>query len=245
MGCFLRQFRFSDTWSCTWREDSFKGISLIKSQLGVYSLHAVKLACFVLASPFIVTFTGAASEIMRFGDVQPDAITFVGLLNACTYARLIDQGCHYFEAMTVNYGIEPQIEHYGCLINLLVRAGRFKDVMDVINGMRIEPDEAASGSLLNGCEIHNQTELAEFAVRKLVEMDPNNGGYGTMLTNINVVLGKWDEVRTVRKELKERNAHKMPGCSWIEVDGLVHQFYSADKTHPKSDEIYKALEGFA
>ncbi|KAK6937914.1 Pentatricopeptide repeat [Dillenia turbinata] len=184
-------------------------------------------------------------EMMQSGDVQPDAITFVGLLNACTHAGLIDRGRRYFEAMTVNYGIEPQIEHYGCLIDLLGRAGRFKEVMDVINGMRIEPDIVVWGSLLNGCKIHGQTELAEFAVKKLVEMDPNNGAYGVMLANIYVELGKWDEVQTVRKVLKDQNAHKTPGCSWIEVDGLVHQFYSADKTHPKSEEIYEALEAFA
>ncbi|RVW31831.1 hypothetical protein VitviT2T_029306 [Vitis vinifera] len=182
-------------------------------------------------------------EMMTCGSgVKPDEVTFIGLLNACTHGGLVEKGWLYFELMTQNYGIEPQIEHYGCLVDLLGRAGQFEEAMEVVRGMRIEPDEVIWGSLLNGCKIHGHTDLAEFSIKKLIDMDPNNGGYGIMLANIYGELGKWDEVRKVRKVLKEQNAHKTPGCSWIEIDNQVHQFYSVDKTHPRTEEIYNTLE---
>ncbi|XP_021768854.1 pentatricopeptide repeat-containing protein At1g33350-like [Chenopodium quinoa] len=182
-------------------------------------------------------------EMMQTGnDVRPDEITFIGLLNACTHGGLVERGYYYFGLMTEVYGIEPQVEHYGCVVDLLGRAGRFEEVMDIISGMKVKADEVIWGSLLNGCKIHGNSHLAEFAIRKLIEIDPNNGGYMSMLANFYVGLAKWDEVRGVRKMLKEQDAQKIPGCSWIEVNCRIHQFHSADKTHPRAEEIYNILE---
>lgn len=182
-------------------------------------------------------------EMIQCGsDVKPDGVTFVGLLNACTHGGLVEQGRYYYDMMTRDYAIEPQIEHYGCQIDLLGRAGRFEEAMEVVRGMRMPPDVVVWGSLLNGCKIHGRIDLAEFAVKRLIELDPNNGGYGVMLANVYVESGKWDEVRKLRKTLQEQNAHKTPGCSWIEVDNQVHQFYSVDTSHPRTEEIYTVLE---
>ncbi|OVA13127.1 Pentatricopeptide repeat [Macleaya cordata] len=184
-------------------------------------------------------------EMMHCGGlVRPDEVTFVGLLNACTHGGLVEQGVGYFKLMTRDFKIEPQIEHYGCVIDLLGRAGQFEEAMEVIRDMTIEPDEVVWGSLLNGCKIHGCMDMAEFAVKRLIEIDPKNADYGIMLANIYGELGNWDEVGKVRKMLKERGGQKTPGCSWIEIDNQVHQFYSADRMHPGTEEIYKMLECF-
>ncbi|KAJ6877640.1 pentatricopeptide repeat-containing protein [Populus alba x Populus x berolinensis] len=182
-------------------------------------------------------------EMLHYvADVRPNEITFLGLLNACTHGGLVEKGRFYFQMMTLNYGIEPEIEHYGCLIDILGRAGRLEEALEVLREMKIQPDEVVWGSLLNGCKIHGRADLAEFAVKKLLEIDPNNGGYGITLANVYGKLGKWDDVRRVRKMLKELNVPKTPGCSWIEVDNKVSQFHSVDKSHPRAEEIYQILE---
>ncbi|KAL2559925.1 Pentatricopeptide repeat-containing protein [Forsythia ovata] len=186
---------------------------------------------------------GVFEEMLLHGDeVKPDGVTFIGLLNACTHGGLVEQGRHYYEMMIQEYRIEPQIEHYGCMVDLLGRAGQFEEAMEVVKGMKIPPDEVVWGSLLNGCKIHRCTDLAELAVKKLIEINPNNGGYRAMLANLYGDLGKWEEVWKVRKLLNEQNAYKTPGCSWIEVDNQVRQFYSVDKSHPRTEEIYAILE---
>ncbi|KAF4348590.1 hypothetical protein F8388_020986 [Cannabis sativa] len=185
-------------------------------------------------------------EMIRFKDrdvsITPNEITFIGLFNACTHGGLVEEGIAYFDMMTNVYEIKPKIEHYGCLIDLLGRAGRFDEAMEVVRGMEMEADEVMWGSLLNGCRIYGRTDLAQIAVQKLIEIAPHNGGYVSMLANIYGELGKWDEVRKVRRMLKVRNAYKTPGCSWIEVDEQVFQFYSSDTAHPRIEEVYSILE---
>lgn len=182
-------------------------------------------------------------EMMLSGaDVVPDEVTFIGLLNACTHGGQVERGKAYFEAMAHDYNVQPRIEHYGCLIDLLGRAGKFEEVLEVVRAMKIQTDEVIWGSLLNGCRVHGRIDLAELAVRKLIELDPDNVGYVTMLANIYGEQGKWEEVRRVRKTLKERDTYKTPGCSWVEINNQLHQFYSVDLAHPKTDDIYAILE---
>lgn len=181
-------------------------------------------------------------ECMVCEGVVPDEVTFVGLLNACTHAGLVDDCCHYFDMMKHAYEIAPRIEHYGCMIDLLARVGRFEQAMEAIRGMEMDPDEVVWGSLLNGSRIHGKTELAEYAVNKLIEMDPQNAGYGVMLANVYSERGKWEDVGKTRKMLKQSGGQKVPGCSWVEVDDEVHQFYSSDMGHKRAREIYSVVD---
>ncbi|CAN1337401.1 Pentatricopeptide repeat-containing protein At1g33350 [Linum perenne] len=159
---------------------------------------------------------------------RPNQVTVVCALSACGHTGMLQPG--------------KSIEHYGCLIDILGRAGRLEEAMEVIRGMKIEPDEVVWGSLLNGCRVYGHTDLAEYAITKLMEMDPRNGSYGIMLANLYGELGRWDDARRVRKMLKLSKTYKTPGCSWIEVDSEVYQFYSLDKSHPRTEEIYNTLE---
>ncbi|KAM3226523.1 hypothetical protein ACQJBY_058900 [Aegilops geniculata] len=178
---------------------------------------------------------------MRDSGIEPDEVTFVGLLNACTHGGFVDEGLMYFELMCDELRIEPEIEHYGCIIDLLGRAARFEDVMNVIKDMKVQPDEVIWGSLLNACRIHRQLELAEFAIRKLLQLNPNNVNYVVMLANLYSEGGSWEQVTKVRKLMQEDMGKKVPGCSWIEVDRKTHMFYSGDDTHPVSEDICNTL----
>ncbi|GMN59770.1 hypothetical protein TIFTF001_028858 [Ficus carica] len=209
-----------------------KELTSWNSMINCYALHGKSKNAIMVFEEMI------ASE----DDVKPDKITFVGLFNACTHGGLVAEGIAYFDLMTKVYEIKPEIQHYGCMIDLLGRAGQFDKAMEVVKGMEMEPDEAVWGSLLNGCKIHRRTDLAELALQKLMEIDPHNGGYASMLANIYGEMGNWEEVRKVRKMLKERNAYKTPGCSWVEVNEQVYQFHSADTSHPRIKEIHHILE---
>ncbi|WOL05766.1 hypothetical protein Cni_G14497 [Canna indica] len=182
---------------------------------------------------------------MENDGLQPDAVTFVGVLNACTHGGLVDEGLRYFRSMVQDYKINPEIEHYGCVIDLLSRAGRFDDAMDIVRDMRIKPDEVVWGSLLNGSRIYGAKDLAELSLRKLLELEPSSADYGIMLANLYSECGKWEDVGKVRKRLKELGGKKLPGCSWIEVEKIVHQFHSGDTIHPEAEQIYEVLDVLA
>ncbi|KAH6772598.1 hypothetical protein C2S52_004595 [Perilla frutescens var. hirtella] len=171
--------------------------------------------------------------------LNPNSVTFIGLLNACSHMGLINEGRAFFASMTRDYAIIPSIEHYGCMVDLLSRAGLLQEAYDFIKRMPIKPNAAIWGALLGGCKVHKNIEMAEVAMRHLHELDPHNDGYYVVLANIYSEAKRWDDAARVRKLMRERGLRKTLGCSSITVEGLVHEFVAGDDTHPQSEEIVK------
>ncbi|KAI3910331.1 hypothetical protein MKW92_033054 [Papaver armeniacum] len=179
---------------------------------------------------------------MQKSGVKPDAITFVGVLAACSHAGLVDEGYSHFDSMITVYGIHPSIEHYGCMVDMLGRAGKIAEAEKLIEEMPMKPDDFVLRGLLGACRIHGNLSVAERAAQKLLELDPDDAGTYVLLSNIYSSLGKWGKAKQTRKLMAERKIKKPPGCSLIEVDGVVHEFFKGDRSHPRSSEIYKMLE---
>ncbi|XP_039117501.1 pentatricopeptide repeat-containing protein At1g15510, chloroplastic [Dioscorea cayenensis subsp. rotundata] len=175
--------------------------------------------------------------------VLPDEVTFIALLCACSRSGMVNQGWEYFDNMHKKYSITPSLRHYACMVDLLGRAGWLEEAQQFIKEMPIEPDAAIWGALLNGCRIHRQVDLGELAANYLFELDAQSVGYYVLLCNLYADSDRWDQVARVRKEMRERGLTIDPGCSWVEVKGMVHAFLSGDESHPQSKEINGALNG--
>lgn len=186
------------------------------------------------------TALGLFSRMIEEG-LEPDDITFVGLLSACSHACLIDLGRQYFASMIQDYQIAPKLQHYGCVIDLLGRAGLFNEAEVMIKTMEMEPDGAVWGSLLGACRVHGRVELGESIAKKLFELEPDNPGAYVLLSNIYAGAGRWDDVARIRTLLNDKGMKKVPGCSSVEVNSVVHEFLVGDKVHPQSKEIYEML----
>ncbi|XP_027330759.1 pentatricopeptide repeat-containing protein At1g08070, chloroplastic [Abrus precatorius] len=184
---------------------------------------------------------GFFSEMVNEG-FQPDDITFVGVLSACTQAGLVDLGHQHFSSMIQDYRISPKLQHYGCMIDLLGRAGKFEEAKIMMRNMEMEPDGAIWGSLLNACRVHGQVEWGEYVAERLFQLEPENPGAYVLLSNIYAGAGKWDDVARIRTRLNDKGMKKVPGCTSIELDGVVHEFLVGDKFHPQSEKIYRMLD---
>ncbi|KAH7577136.1 hypothetical protein JRO89_XS01G0210200 [Xanthoceras sorbifolium] len=180
-------------------------------------------------------------NMIRAG-VKPNYITFVSVLAACSHAGLVVEGWHWFQNMSYEFNVEPGIEHYGCMVDLLGRAGHLKEAYDLIRGMKGKPDFIVWGSLLGACRIHKNVELGEIAARKLFELNPNNCGYHVLLSNIYAGAGRWEDVERTRSLIKNRRLTKPPGFSLVELRDKVHVFLVGDKEHPQHEKIYEYLE---
>ncbi|PKI52478.1 hypothetical protein CRG98_027050 [Punica granatum] len=174
--------------------------------------------------------------------VRPNYVTFVSVLNACSHSGLLDEGWHWFNSMLHEYGIEPGIEHYGCIVDLLGRAGHLQRAYDLIQGMKMEPDFVIWGSLLGACRVHKNVELGEVSARKLFELDPDNCGYYVLLCNIYADAERWEDIDRVRGIMKSRGLVKTPGFSLVELRGQVHMFLVGDREHPQHEKVYQFLE---
>ncbi|XP_062233736.1 pentatricopeptide repeat-containing protein At5g08510-like [Phragmites australis] len=179
---------------------------------------------------------------LRMTGIKPDGITFVGVILACTHGGLVDEGKLLFNSMRAEFGLNPRIEHYGCMVDLLGRAGLLKEADSLIASMPVEPDAVIWGALLGACSFHGNVELAEIAVDKLMCLEPENTANLVILSNIYASCGKWDGVARVWKLLKEKDHKKSAGSSFIELDGRMHKFLVEDKSHPRFEEVYKTLD---
>ncbi|XP_059669972.1 pentatricopeptide repeat-containing protein At5g06540-like [Cornus florida] len=149
--------------------------------------------------------------------VVPNDITFVGVLSACCHAGLLDFGDKIFHSMRRVYGIEPKIEHYGCMVDLFGRGGRLLEAEELIKGMAWKTDVVIWGALLGACRNQGNIEIAERAVKEILVLEPHNHGVYVVLSNMYAEAGQWENVSRMRKMMKEGNLKKTPG--WSFVDG--------------------------
>ncbi|KAJ8617293.1 hypothetical protein MRB53_013479 [Persea americana] len=139
---------------------------------------------------------------MLSGGTAPDDITFVGVLLACTHGGLVDTGWQYFHLMEKEFSLSPKLEHYGCMVDLLGRAGLLKEAYHLITSMPMKPDSVVWGALLGACSFFGNVELAEIAAEFLFELEPWNPGNYVILSNVYASSGLWDKVARVRMQMK-------------------------------------------
>ncbi|XP_004508953.1 pentatricopeptide repeat-containing protein At4g16835, mitochondrial [Cicer arietinum] len=178
---------------------------------------------------------------MKNEDMKPDWITFVAVLLACNHAGLVDLGVKYFNSMVKDFAIKTRPEHYACMVDLLGRAGRLSEAVDMIKSMPFKPHPAIFGTLLGACRIHKNLQLAEFAAKNLLELDPTSATGYVQLANVYAAQSKWEHVARIRRSMKENNVVKSPGYSWIEINNVVHEFRSSDRLHPELTSIHEKL----
>ncbi|KAL5717057.1 hypothetical protein ACHQM5_010134 [Ranunculus cassubicifolius] len=179
---------------------------------------------------------------MKADGVEPNSVTFVSVLYACSHAGFVDEGRHIFALMENKYKIEHRHEHYGCMVDLLGRANLLNDALDLIKSMPFTPNVVVWGSLLSACRVHGNVEMGEMVVKWLLEIDPEHDGAQVLLSNIYAKAKRWDDVRDVRKSMKDRWVSKERGCSRIEINDEIHEFLTFDKAHKQADEIYRKLD---
>ncbi|KAG9160447.1 hypothetical protein Leryth_008848 [Lithospermum erythrorhizon] len=166
---------------------------------------------------------------MQDDGVTPDAITFISVLYACSHAGLTEAGSRVFHQMTEIYGIQPQIEHYGCMVDLYGRAGQLWKAYDFVVQMPVPPNDVVWRTLLGACSFHGNIEMAQKVKARLSELDPRNSGDHVLLSNVYAASGKWKDVISVRKSLTEKKLEKNPGWSMIEVDKVMYSFTAGAK----------------
>jgi pentatricopeptide repeat protein len=181
------------------------------------------------------------SEMTSKG-LKPNEITFIGVLIACTHLGLVSDGKKYFSSMTEVHGVAPRVEHYGCMVDLLGRSGHVQEARQLIRDMPFEPDAVIWRALLGACRIHKNVEVAEEAMSKLRVLDPHADGHYVLLSNIYAQANSWEGVAEMRKTLRRENIQRIPGRSSIEWQNTIYEFVSGDRSHPRTEEIYKVLE---
>ncbi|KAK9291275.1 hypothetical protein L1049_009463 [Liquidambar formosana] len=191
-----------------------------------------------------LAMNGLANDALEFfyrmhaAGIKPNEITFIGVLCACSYAGLVEEGKWFFDAMSQVYGIEPRSEHFGCMVDVLGRAGRLKEAEIFIQNLPVKADAGIWGALLGACKMHGEVQMGEKVARILTEMDPHHSGRYVLLSNIYASEKRWHDAEKVRERMKGCGVQKMPGFSLIELKGEMHQFLAGDTIYGGTKGTY-------
>ncbi|KVH95875.1 pentatricopeptide repeat-containing protein At1g03540 [Cynara cardunculus var. scolymus] len=150
--------------------------------------------------------------------MKPNSISFIGVLFACSHAGLVNEGRGYFTLMNRKYGIEAEIAHYSCMVDLLGRAGVTEEAERLIAESRFKDDKSLWATLLGACTTSTDLTVAERVAKKMMDLDPNYHLSYVLLANIYRGIGRWNESVEIIRVMKERGIQKTLGKSWIDID---------------------------
>ncbi|KAF8405701.1 hypothetical protein HHK36_007778 [Tetracentron sinense] len=184
------------------------------------------------------------SNMMGLG-LKPNYITFLAVLQACTHAGFLEKGWECFDLMTKVYKLNPGLEHYACMTDLLGRRGKLKEALKFIQNMPVKADAGVWGALLGACKIHRDVEIGEYVADHLFGLEPQTAVSYVAMANIYAAEGRWEGVARIRAMMKCNRVRKLPGCSVIQVNGKIHSFTVEDRGHHVCLQIYEVLDGLA
>ncbi|KAA0046793.1 pentatricopeptide repeat-containing protein [Cucumis melo var. makuwa] len=184
-------------------------------------------------------------EEMEKEKIKPDAVIFLSVLTACSRNRMVNMGRQLFDMMIKDHMIEPEGEHYSCMVDMLGRAGRLEEAEEILASIPGGPGISALQSLLGACRTHGNVEMAERIANDLMKKEPLESGPYVLMSNLYAQKGDWEKVAEMRKEMRERGVKKEIGFSWVDVGNFgasnlyLHGFSSGDVSHPQSEEIFR------
>lgn len=179
---------------------------------------------------------------MKLLGIKPDRVTFVGVLSACSHSGLISEAYLYFHSMHQDHGIQPEIEHYSCLVDALGRAGRVQEAEKLIASMPFKASASMYRALLGACRVLGDSETGKRVASKLLDLEPYDSAAYVLLSNIYAAGNQWGQMEDARKGMMRKNVKKDPGFSWIDVKNKLHLFVVDDRSHPQADMIYEQVE---
>ncbi|KZV17354.1 pentatricopeptide repeat-containing protein mitochondrial [Dorcoceras hygrometricum] len=154
---------------------------------------------------------------MRRECVSPTEVTFTAVLSACDHCGLVEEGKNWFHRMKYDYHIDPGIEHYSCLVDLLARAGCLEEAINLTNEMPFHSDSDMWSAILRGCITKGDKSLSNKVAERIIELDPQNSGALVQLSGLLASGGDWEKSAQVRQVMKDIKIQKNPGRSWCNV----------------------------
>ncbi|KAH9678931.1 hypothetical protein WN943_027529 [Citrus x changshan-huyou] len=213
----------------------FKGISdrdivSWNAMLSAYALHGLGKGALLLF------------EEMKREGFAPDDISILGVLQACIYSGLSEGGICLFNEIEQIYGLRPILEHFACMVDLLGRAGRLSEAMNLINSSPFSESPLLWRTLVSVSKLMANSKFSILASKRLLDLEPKDAGSFILVSNMYAGQGMLDEAAKVRTTMNDLRLSKEAGCSWIEIDSKLHHFVASGKDHPESEEIYAKLD---
>ncbi|KAI3460536.1 hypothetical protein Pfo_017199 [Paulownia fortunei] len=179
-------------------------------------------------------------KILQSG-LRPDQITFAGVLLACSYGGFLEEGMAIFSSMQMQHGVNPINEHYASVVNMMIRAGRIDEAIDLLYTMRCEPHAHIWESILRACGDYGNLKLIERVAERLMELEPHSSLPYLILAHTYEQRGRWESLVRVRKKMKKMITKEVVDCSWIGMKGYIFSFEANQMIHYGGKSVYSVL----
>ncbi|PON62200.1 Tetratricopeptide-like helical domain containing protein [Trema orientale] len=193
----------------------------LNAAINVFDQMMLKEICTWNAMISALSSTGQEKEALdlferlKMEEMQPNEVTFVAVLTACARGRLVEYGLNLFRSMSLDFGVVPTMNHYGCITDLLGRAGFLREATEFVKSMPFEPDASVLGALFGACKIHGTTDLENEVRKELLELQAQHSRLYVVLSNINADMKRWDHAADFRKKIVNAGVQKIPAYSVI------------------------------
>jgi hypothetical protein len=115
----------------------------------------------------------------------------------------------------VEYDIEPSIEHYMCIVDLLCKAGHLSSAIKFVRQIPVQFQDQVFAPLISAHSAHGTNSAIELSSEELWNMDPQNSCHCVQMSNILSCLGEWKKARSYRRLISTQGLAKEPGWSCI------------------------------
>ncbi|CAH9082195.1 unnamed protein product [Cuscuta epithymum] len=184
-----------------------------------------------------------AVELFKRMDFEPDGVTYLALLTACSHSGLIEESQRYFSRLCKEPKVKPQLEHYSCMVDALGRAGRLIEAKNHIeNNVSLKSNPEIWKTLLSACRTHKNVDLGAEVGDILLRLEGDNPSNYVMLSNLYADINNWKQSENLRFQAKAKGLKKEAGQSWVEIKKKMHFFYNRDERHPLTESIHKILK---
>ncbi|XP_010911475.1 pentatricopeptide repeat-containing protein At1g43980, mitochondrial [Elaeis guineensis] len=227
--------------------DMYTKLGSAESALKIFSAMATRDLVFWNTMIMGLARNGQGTEALRIfkqmqdSGTQPDRITLVGVLSACSHEGLVHEGKRIFSSMEKKYGVVRGLEHYNCMVDMMGQAGRLREAMEIIETMPHKPTAATWELLLEACRIHGNMQLEEIVAEKVMELEPCSSVPYFVLARVYGTRGRWESMARVWKTMGDRGVKKVGGCSWICIRNLIFIFTSDQILHYGGEDTYLML----
>ncbi|XP_027339065.1 pentatricopeptide repeat-containing protein At1g43980, mitochondrial [Abrus precatorius] len=179
-------------------------------------------------------------ELIREG-IEPDRITLTAVLLACSYGSLVDEGIEIFSSMEMEFGVKPGEEHYACIVEMLSKAGKLKEAIDILETMPYRTNSDIWRSILSACATYGDLLVIERVAKKIMDREPQTSLPYLVLAEAYQIRGRWESMVRMRKAVENRGTKEFIGYSWVGIKNHVYTFSSNQLQHYGGKDLYLLL----
>lgn len=176
--------------------------------------------------------------------LEPNDVTFISLFSACSHAGQVEEACRHFKLMRRDYKLDPTLEHYNSMVDVLGRAGLLNEAEDLMESVPFQLDIIGWTSLLSSCSSYNNVELGKRCFNQVLDKGGCAIAY-TVMSSIYAHAGMGKEAARIREMRKVSSVWKKPAKAFIEINNQVHSFIVGDYSHPRSEDVYAKLKSLS